>query len=138
MLLQKVMGLVADILDQQAIAGWPGTSAIGHTRYSTAGQSVLANAQPMVARTTAGYIAVAHNGNLVNAEELRAELAARGALFSGNSDTEVIVHLLAHESTGSIEDRIRGALSRVRGPYSLLFPTEKGLVVVRGPPRLRP
>ncbi len=136
--LHKAMGLVADIFGQEAIAGLPGTSAVGHTRYSTAGQSVLANAQPMVARTTAGYIAVAHNGNLVNAEELRAELAARGALFSGNSDTEVIVHLLAHESTGSIEDRIRGALSRVRGAYSLLFLTEKGLVAVRDPLGFRP
>src|SRR5260370_7792480 len=92
MLLQKVMGLVADILDQQAIAGWPGTSAIGHTRYSTAGQSVLANAQPMVARTTAGHIAVAHNGNLVNADELRQDLAARGALFQGSSDTRSEEH----------------------------------------------
>src|SRR5882672_5909321 len=116
--LHKAMGLVADIFDQQAIAGLPGLSAIGHSRYSTAGQSVLANAQPMVARTTAGQIAVAHNGNLVNADELRQELAARGALFSGTSDTEVIVHLLAHQTHGSIEDRIRGALASVRGAYS--------------------
>src|SRR5438270_5520632 len=83
--LHKAMGLVADIFDQQAIAGLPGTVAIGHTRYSTAGQSNLANAQPMTARTTAGQIAVAHTGNLVNAEEPRAELAARGALFHGTS-----------------------------------------------------
>ena len=81
--LHKAMGLVADIFGQQALAGLPGSTAIGHTRYSTAGQSNLANAQPMVARTTAGQVAVAHNGNLVNAEELRAELAAKGALFQG-------------------------------------------------------
>src|SRR5437660_645847 len=129
--LHKAMGLVADIFDQHALAALPGSSAIGHTRYSTAGQSNLANAQPMVARTTAGQVAVAHNGNLVNAEELRAELAAKGALFHGTSDTEVIVHLLAHQREGSIEDRIHRALANVRGAYSLLFLTEKGVVAVR-------
>src|SRR5260221_1253247 len=102
--LHKAMGLVADIFGQEAIAGLPGTSAVGHTRYSTAGQSVLANAQPMVARTTAGYIAVAHNGNLVNAEQQRAELSARGALFSGNSVTEEFVHLPAQQRPESFED----------------------------------
>ena len=136
--LHKAMGLVADVFTQQAIAGLPGTAAIGHTRYSTAGSSNLANAQPMTARTTAGQIAVAHNGNLVNAEELRAELAARGALFHGTSDTEVIVHLLAHQPEGSIEERIRGALASVRGAYSLLFLTEKGIVAVRDPLGFRP
>ena len=136
--LHKAMGLVADIFNQRAIAGLPGTAAIGHTRYSTAGQSVLANAQPMVARTTAGQIAVAHNGNLVNAEELRRDLEKRGALFQGSSDTEVIVHLLAHQTHGAVEDRIRGALSSVRGAYSLLFLTEKGIVAVRDPLGFRP
>ena len=136
--LHKAMGLVADIFDQQAIASLPGSVAIGHTRYSTAGQSTLANAQPMVARTTAGHIAVAHNGNLVNAEELRTELAGRGALFQGTSDTEVIVHLLAHQREGAIEDRIQAALAGVRGAYSLLFLTEKGIVAVRDPLGFRP
>src|SRR5438876_12117537 len=92
----------------------------------------------MVARTTAGQVAVAHNGNLVNADEMRAELATKGALFQGSSDTEVIVHLLAHQTEGSIEDRIRGALSFVRGAYSLLFLTEKGVVAVRDPLGFRP
>ncbi len=134
----KAMGLVADIFDQQAIASLPGSSAIGHTRYSTAGQSNLANAQPMVARTTAGHVAVAHNGNLVNAEELRKQLADRGALFHGTSDTEVIVHLLAHQTHGTVEERIRAALSHVRGAYSLLFLTETGIVAVRDPLGFRP
>src|SRR5947209_6515311 len=107
MRVHKAMGLVADIFDQEAIASLPGSSAIGHTRYSTAGQSNLANAQPMVARTTVGHVAVAHNGNLVNAEELRKQLADRGALFHGTSDTEVIVHLLAHQTSGTLEERIR-------------------------------
>jgi len=134
----KAMGLVADIFDQEAIGSLPGTVAIGHTRYSTAGSSNLANAQPMVARTTAGQVAVAHNGNLVNAEELRMELAKRGAIFHGTSDTEVIVHLLAHQREGSIEERILAALSGVRGAYSLLFLTEKGIVAVRDPLGFRP
>src|SRR5436853_6710916 len=136
--LHKAMGLVADIFDQQAIASLPGSSAIGHTRYSTAGSSNLANAQPMVAKTTAGHVAVAHNGNLVNAEELRGELAAKGALFQGSSDTEVIVHLLAHQREGTIEQRILGALSGVRGAYSLLLLTEHGIVAVRAPLGFRP
>jgi amidophosphoribosyltransferase len=136
--LHKAMGLVADIFTQQAIAGLPGTSAVGHTRYSTAGQSNLANAQPMVARTTAGQIAVAHNGNLVNYDELKQELEGKGALFQGSSDTEVIVHLLAHQKSGTVEERILGALSNVRGAYSLLFLTEKGVVAVRDPLGFRP
>jgi amidophosphoribosyltransferase len=135
----KAMGLVADIFTQEAIASLPGNIAIGHTRYSTAGSSNLANAQPMMARTTTGYIAVAHNGNLVNAEELRAQLASKGALFHGSSDTEVIVHLLAHEAAGAhIADRIRNALTHVRGAYSLLFLTEQGIVAVRDPLGFRP
>ena len=134
----KAMGLVGDIFDADAIGKLPGDVAIGHTRYSTAGQSNLANAQPMVARTTAGQIAVAHNGNLVNAEELRDELAGKGALFHGTSDTEVIVHLLAHEREGTVEQRIQRALSRVRGAYSLLFLTESGMVAVRDPLGFRP
>jgi amidophosphoribosyltransferase len=136
--LHKAMGLVADIFTQQAIAGLPGTSAVGHTRYSTAGQSNLANAQPMVARTTAGQIAVAHNGNLVNYDELKQELEGKGALFQGTSDTEIIVHLLAHQKSGTVEERILGALSNVRGAYSLLFLTEKGVVAVRDPLGFRP
>jgi amidophosphoribosyltransferase len=135
----KAMGHVADIFDQGAIASLPGKVAISHTRYSTAGSSNLANAQPMLARTTAGQIAVAHNGNLVNAEELRGQLAAKGALFHGSSDTEVIVHLLAHEpQSASIGERIQGALSRVRGAYSLLFLTEEGIIAVRDPLGFRP
>jgi amidophosphoribosyltransferase len=135
----KAMGHVADIFDADAIASLPGTVAIGHTRYSTAGSSNLANAQPMLARTTAGQIAVAHNGNIVNAEELRGQLAEKGALFHGTSDTEVIVHLLAHEPPhASIGDRIQGALSRVRGAYSLLFLTEMGIFAVRDPLGFRP
>ena len=135
---QKTMGLVSDNFDAQVLALLPGQTAIGHTRYSTAGSSSLANAQPMMAKTSAGQLAVSHNGNLVNADELRAELEARGSIFQGSSDTEVLVHLIAREREGSIEERIQRALSHVRGAYSLLFLTETGLVAVRDPLGFRP
>ena len=135
----KGMGLVADVFgDKNTLAGLPGSAAIGHTRYSTAGQSVLENAQPMVARTTGGPVAVAHNGNLVNAEELRAELADQGALFQGSSDTEVLVHLYARERGGTVVERVQQALAKVRGAYSLLFLTGDALVAVRDPLGFRP
>ena len=134
----RAMGLVGEKFGADAMQGLPGPTAIGHTRYSTAGSSSLANAQPMMARTSAGQLAVSHNGNLVNADELRAELEARGSIFQGSSDTEVLVHLIAREREGSIEERIQRALSHVRGAYSLLFLTETGLVAVRDPLGFRP
>ncbi len=135
--LHKMMGHVADIFDQRAIATLPGHAAIGHTRYSTAGQSVLINAQPFLFKTSAGQLAVCHNGNLVNAEELRRELEHQGAIFQSTSDTEVIVHLVAREQ-GPILERIQRALARVRGAYSLLFLTEDSVIAVRDPLGFRP
>ncbi len=133
------MGLVADVFSAKDTLGkLPGSAAIGHTRYSTAGQSVLENAQPMVARLSPGQVAVAHNGNLVNAEELRAELAAEGALFQGSSDTEVLVHLIARERGGGTVERVQRALARVRGAWSLLCLTDEGLVAGRDPLGFRP
>ncbi|MBS2024954.1 MAG: amidophosphoribosyltransferase [Deltaproteobacteria bacterium] len=134
----KGMGLVADVFAAKDTLGkLPGDAAIGHTRYSTAGQSVIENAQPMYARTAAGPISVAHNGNLVNTEELRNELSHSGALFQGSSDTEVLLHLVAREKGTPIE-RIQKALGRVRGAYSLLFLTEDSIVAVRDPLGFRP
>ncbi len=135
--LHKEMGHVADIFSQQTLAGLPGYAAIGHTRYSTTGQSVLANAQPFYAKTSAGQLAVAHNGNLVNAEELRRELEALGAIFQGTSDTEVIVHLIARER-GTMVERVQAALQKMRGAYSLVLLTEDGVVAVRDPLGFRP
>jgi amidophosphoribosyltransferase len=138
-LVHKGMGHVADVFaDKGTLSRLPGTAAIGHTRYSTAGQSVIENAQPMFARTSFGELAVAHNGNVVNAEELRAQLAAQGALFQGSSDTEVLLHLIAREREGSMVERIRRALTQVRGAYSLLFLTSEGMVAVRDPLGFRP
>ena len=93
----KAMGLVADIFGAETLARLPGDVAIGHTRYSTAGQSRIENAQPFVSSGAAGPMGVAHNGNLVNAEEIRAELEQQGAIFTGSSDTELLLHLIARE-----------------------------------------
>jgi amidophosphoribosyltransferase len=139
MAVHKGMGLVADVFAaRDTLSKLPGTAAIGHTRYSTAGSSVVENAQPMYARTGAGQLAVAHNGNLVNTEELRAELTQQGAIFQGSSDTEVLVHLVARQTGSTTVEKIQGALQQVRGAYSLLFLTEDSLVAVRDPLGFRP
>src|SRR5205807_3076619 len=132
------MGLVADNFDAATLARLPGKAAIGHTRYSTAGQSLIENAQPFVFKGSAGPIAVAHNGNLVNAEELRAALEAQGAIFTGSSDTELLLHLIAREREGTAVERIQRALAQVRGAYSLLFLTQDSIIAVRDPLGFRP
>ena len=134
----KSMGLVADNFDAATLARLPGTAAIGHTRYSTAGQSRIENAQPFVFKGSSGPIAVAHNGNLVNAEELRTSLEAQGAIFTGSSDTELLLHLIAREREGSAAERIQRALAQVRGAYSLLFLTRDSIIAVRDPLGFRP
>jgi amidophosphoribosyltransferase len=134
----KAMGLVADIFGVETLARLPGEVAIGHTRYSTAGQSRIENAQPFVSSGAAGHMAVAHNGNLVNAEEIRAELEAQGAIFQGSSDTELLLHLIAREKGSTAVERIQSALARVRGAYTLLFLTGDSIVAVRDPLGFRP
>src|SRR5207249_1235748 len=126
----KTMGLVADNFDAATLARLPGSAAIGHTRYSTAGQSRIENAQPFVFKGSVGPIAVAHNGNLVNAEELRASLEEQGAIFTGSSDTELVLHLIAREREGTAVERIQRALAQVRGAYSLLFLTQDSIIAV--------
>ena len=134
----KTMGLVADNFDAATLARLPGSAAIGHTRYSTAGQSRIENAQPFVFKGSVGPIAVAHNGNLVNAEELRASLEEQGAIFTGSSDTELVLHLIAREREGTAVERIQRALAQVRGAYSLLFLTQDSIIAVRDPLGFRP
>jgi amidophosphoribosyltransferase len=141
---QRGMGHVADIFTADVLAKLPGGSAIGHVRYSTAGASHLKNAQPLAVQYSGGAVAVAHNGNLVNAEVLRAELEAQGSIFQTTSDTEVIVHLMARarQVTGTAASgllpSIRTALSRVAGAYTLVFLTEHALVGLRDPYGFRP
>ena len=135
---ERAMGWVADVFSRERLRRLPGRSAIGHVRYSTAGTSTLKNAQPIMANTARGALAIAHNGNLVNAEALKAELEKDGAVFQSNSDTEVILHLLARSAGATFEEQLAGALSRVSGAYSLLFLTLDSLVAVRDPYGFRP
>ncbi|MCC6952575.1 MAG: amidophosphoribosyltransferase, partial [Deltaproteobacteria bacterium] len=135
----KDMGLVADVFDEESLRGLVGSSAIGHTRYATCGSKDWQNLQPFVANLLEHSFAVAHNGNLVNSQELRAQLEHSGAIFSSTSDTEVILHLVARNNTGTnISAAIRKALTEVRGAYSLVFLCQDTLVAVRDPYGVRP
>ena len=135
----KSMGLVADVFGNQEIfQKLPGRSAIGHVRYSTAGSSVIKNTQPIMVEYSRGAIAVAHNGNIVNAQLIRDELEAYGSIFQTSMDTEIIVHLLATSKNNSLVDRITGALERIEGAYCLLFLTESRMIAVRDPSGFRP
>jgi amidophosphoribosyltransferase len=132
------MGLVADIFQHDILSRLEGRLAIGHNRYSTAGSTVLKNCQPFVVEWAQGALAIAHNGNLVNAEELREKLERRGSIFQSTSDTEVIIHLIAASTGVTLLERIVNALSQVRGAYSLAFLTEDKLIAARDPHGFRP
>ena len=119
--IHREMGLVADAFSEPALEALHGDVAIGHTRYSTAGSTVLANAQPFLVNYHAGPLAVAHNGNLVNADLLREELVRGGAIFSSNSDTEVLIHLIARSDAATVEGQIRDALEQADGAYSVVI-----------------
>src|SRR5579859_2817237 len=134
----RAMGLVQDAFSQEHLAKLPGRIAIGHVRYSTAGGSHIRNAQPFAVDYARGSLAVCHNGNLTNADELRAGLEGRGSIFQSTSDTEVLVHLVALSTQIAIEDRVCDALARVKGAYSLLFLTEQAILAVRDPRGVRP
>lgn len=136
------MNLVSDSFDREVLKTLPGTTAIGHVRYSTAGSSELRNAQPFLFEYSGGTISIAHNGNLVNATELRAELEASGSIFQTSSDTEVIVHLMAKAREPDVLGKLLAALRRVRGAYSLVLLTNDGgspkMIGVRDPNGFRP
>jgi amidophosphoribosyltransferase len=135
---EKAMGWVADVFSPERLRRLPGHRAIGHVRYSTAGASRLRNAQPITANTARGPIAIAHNGNLTNAEVLRREMEQDGAIFQSNSDTEVILHLLARAPAGPLEEQLPHALRQVTGAYSLLILTPDALYAIRDPHGFRP
>lgn len=135
----KGMGLVADVFRNDDVFNTlPGSSAIGHVRYSTAGGHDFKNCQPIMVDYARGSIALSHNGNLVNAQEIRNELEQRGSIFSTVADTEVIIHLLARAKSDSLIERITEALQFVKGAYSLAFLTETRMVAVRDPYGFRP
>ena len=134
----KAMGYVNEAFDVDTLGRLPGSIAVGHVRYSTAGESRLANAQPIVVDSMHGQLAVAHNGNLVNAGELRDALVREGAIFQTNSDTEVVVHLFARAKVDGSEAAIVEAISQVRGAFSLVMMTKDRLFGVRDPHGFRP
>ncbi len=135
---EKGLGLVNDIFDEARLLALPGDKAIGHVRYSTAGDTVAQNAQPILIDCHRGPIALCHNGNLTNAVKLRADLESAGSIFGSTSDTEVILHLYARSHRERLEDAIAASLSKIMGAFSLLFLTPEAMVAVRDPWGFRP
>jgi amidophosphoribosyltransferase len=136
--IHKAMGLVADIFTEKRLATLRGTLAIGHTRYSTTGDSALLNAQPILVQSNKGMVALAHNGNLTNAGEIRARMEAQGSIFQTSSDTEVIVHLIAQSREHTLPEAIADALRRVEGAFSLVMISPDRIFAARDPRGFRP
>jgi amidophosphoribosyltransferase len=134
----RSMGEVEEIFQPNVLAKLPGNLAIGHTRYSTAGDKALLNAQPIMIDCNKGKLALGHNGNLTNAAEWRRKLEHRGSIFQTNSDTEVIVHLIARSPARNLSGALGDALNQVEGAYSLVMLTEDELYAVRDPRGFRP
>lgn len=132
------MGYVADVFQDRVLETLEGDSAIGHVRYSTSGDSSIVNAQPIVTESWRGPVALAHNGNIVNADALRQRLESEGAIFQSNSDSEVILHLLARSPRKELEAALGDVLMHVRGAYSLLMLTPRELFAIRDPFGVRP
>jgi amidophosphoribosyltransferase len=135
---EKSMGLVADIFTEERIKKLTGHAAIGHNRYSTTGDSISINIQPILVNFAMGSLAIAHNGNLVNAGILKAELEAYGSIFQSTMDSEVIIHLIAQSRMSNLHERIVDALQHVQGSYSLLLLAEDELIGLRDPHGFRP
>lgn len=131
-------GRVDNVFSVDALSSLTGSAAIGHVRYGTAGGQELENIQPLAVRSSRGLMAVAHNGNLTNAEPLRRRLEAGGSLFAGSSDTEVILHLVAASRQETSVNRIVEALYQVEGAYSITMLTPDGMLAVRDPWGFRP
>jgi len=134
----RALGLVQEIFTPEVIARLPGSAAIGHTRYSTAGDTTLINAQPIMIDCNKGKLALGHNGNLTNALELRRKLEHRGSIFQTTSDTEVIVHLVARSAARNLPGAFADALGQVEGAYSLLVLTRDEMYAIRDPRGFRP
>lgn len=135
----KGLGLLTDVFaEPRQLTSWTGHLAIGHVRYSTTGSTSLANAQPLLVRYRGGSLALAHNGNLVNAGALRAQLEAEGSIFQTTADSEVIAHLIARQGDVPLETAIARSLTQIRGAYAFVFLTEDKLIAVRDPNGIRP
>ena len=135
---ERGMGQVSEIFKDDVLARLPGRRALGHTRYSTAGSSVISNAQPIVVKTSIGPLALVHNGNLTNAVSIRNRLEAEGSIFQTTSDTEVILHLMARNPRPDVVESFLLALEQVRGAYSVLLVSDQGLIAARDPNGFRP
>ena len=136
--IHKDMGLVPDVFKGDVLSYLKGDVAIGHVRYSTTGSSIIKNAQPLLVNYRDGFLAIGHNGNLINSKELRDELEEQGAIFQTTTDSEVIVHLIAHTREGDWLEHIFSALRRVQGAYSLVMLNQYGLMGARDPNGFRP
>ena len=136
--LHKAMGLVSDIFTGERLAALPGSLAIGHTRYSTTGDSALLNAQPIRVECSKGKVALAHNGNIVNAHDIRSQLERQGSIFQTTSDTEVIVHLIARSKEETLESAMADSLRRIEGAFSLVMLTPDRIFAARDPRGFRP
>jgi len=134
----KAMGLVGDVFNEDILNKLKGHIGIGHVRYSTTGSSLLKNAQPLLVEYSRGSLAIAHNGNLVNAKILRDELEAYGSIFQTTVDSEIIIHLLANPSYGKLEEALVNSLKRIKGAYALVLMTNKELIGLRDPSGFRP
>jgi amidophosphoribosyltransferase len=134
----RAMGHVAEVFSEAELARLPGRLAVGHVRYSTAGESKLVNAQPMLIECQHGQIALCHNGNLVNAPELRETLVRAGAIFQTTSDSEVILHLYARSRAPRVEEAVIESLAQVTGAYSLVLATADTIIAARDPHGFRP
>jgi amidophosphoribosyltransferase len=132
------MGLVSQVFDGTILHGLVGEAAVGHTRYSTTGSSHLRNAQPLTVDCGRGQIAIAHNGNLTNAAQLREELEGKGSIFQTTVDSEIILHLMAQPTLGAAENNLIQTIRRIEGAYSLVIMTENELIGVRDPHGFRP
>ena len=136
--LHKGMGLVSDLFTADVLAQLSGSLAIGHTRYSTTGDSALLNAQPIMVECNKGKIALAHNGNITNAHDVHAQLEAQGSIFQTTSDTEVIVHLIARSREQTLADAMADSLRRIEGAFSLVMLTPDRIFAARDPRGFRP
>jgi len=134
----KGMGLVSEVFNEEEIAKLTGNIAIGHTRYSTTGSSNIKNAQPFLVETLAGHIAVAHNGNLVNALTLRKKLEKEGAIFQSSMDSEIVIHAIAHSKKKDFKERIIDGISQLEGAFSMALLVEDGIIAVRDRRGFRP
>jgi amidophosphoribosyltransferase len=136
--IHKADGYVADSFDESTFARLVGPNAVGHVRYSTSGETGLKNAQPILIDCAHGEIAIAHNGNLVNAQELRDQLVGEGSIFQTTSDTEVLLHLYARSKAASVEDALIESVTQAQGAFSLVLLTKDKMIAVRDPHGFRP